>query len=69
MGMRPTHNGQKVRAARHSCSTMDTTALLSLSLLQIYSPRVGTVMRNMGSVYEACGKEETKAQYHFLSLC
>ena len=39
-GMHPPHNGREVRAAHHSWSTVDTTALSSLPLLQIDSLQI-----------------------------
>ena len=55
-GTRPPHNGREVRAA----VTLDSTALSSLPLLQIDSLQI--VTKNMGNVYEACSKEETKSK-------
>ena len=39
-GTRPPHNGREVRAAHRSWSTLDATALSSLSLLQIDSLQI-----------------------------
>ena len=65
-----------VRAARLKCAMDAAVSFLSDIIsslpcrkeLQIDSPRVGIVKRNISAVLEACSKEENKARYTRFSI-